>query len=520
MSGKSLPNSEIDDKLQALLGNANAARLVSQSIEGTIGPKGLDIMMIDSLGDVVISNDGVTILKLMAVNHPAARMIINTARSQQAEVGDGTTTATIIAGALVSEGTNQVMKGVPVTQVIQGIKLGIQHSIELLQEMSRPVNSIDDPQLLQVASIAGRGQEDLARLLVNGARIIGCGKLLNPDYKYADAVVAREAAADQVFMGVLLSKEPMNHDMPRWLNNAKIMAVDDALAPEEIESEARATEAGFQYYLQNKERYEKNLKKIASLGVKLVLADRSIDSLAEQVFTEAGIMAIQRVSSREIEKVCRHTGARKIKRNVLNYPAEQLASYLGQAEEIQVNEKRSYTCILNGAGEPLASVIIGAATEELVEEKERIARDAGSAIQAALLKGVVPGGGAAEVWIARQLEELAQSLKGMQSYGVLCVKEALYRPFACIAANAGFNPLEKLGDVIAEQKRKGSDSIAVDCEQGTLIDTMEEGIIDPALVKIHAVQAAGEVAVAILRINTIIKMRDGDAYPADNIELR
>src|SRR5665647_1437715 len=167
MPDRSLLNSEVDEKLQALLGNANAARLISQAIEGTIGPKGLDIMMIDSLGDVVISNDGVTILKLMAVNHPAARMIINTARSQQAEVGDGTTTATIIAGALVSEGANQVLKGVPVTQVIQGIKLGIQRSIELIEKMSRSVNSIDDPILFQVASIAGRGQEELAQLLIN-----------------------------------------------------------------------------------------------------------------------------------------------------------------------------------------------------------------------------------------------------------------------------------------------------------------------------------------------------------------
>ncbi len=518
MPDRSLLNSEIDDKLQALLGNANAARLISQAIEGTIGPKGLDIMMIDSQGEVVISNDGVTILKLMAVNHPAARMIINTARSQQAEVGDGTTTATIIAGALISEGANQVIKGVPVTQVIQGIKLGIQRSVELIQKTSRRVSSIDDPMLWQVACIAGRGQEELAHLLVNGARIVGREKLLSPDYKFADAVIAREAANDMVFMGALLSKEPMNHEMPRSLDEVKIMVVDDALAPEEIDSEARSTEAGFEYYLQNKKRYEENLQKIAALDVKLVLADRSIDDLAEQVFTEAGIIAIQRVSRRELEKVCKHTGARKIKRSALNRPAEQLYNYLGRAKGVQVNEKRGYTCIYDGMGEALATVIIGAATEEVIDEKERIARDAASAIQAALQQGVVPGGGAIEIWVAKQLEELAQDLKGMTSYGVLCVKEALFRPFACIAANSGFNSLEKMGDVIAEQKQRGSDSIAIDCEQGTLVDVMEKGILDPTLVKIHAVQAAGEVAVAILRISTIIKMKDGEAYPGDTLE--
>jgi chaperonin GroEL (HSP60 family) len=511
-------NTEVDEKLQALLGNANAARLISQAIEGTIGPKGLDIMMIDSLGEVVISNDGVTILKLMAVNHPAARMIINTARSQQAEVGDGTTTATIIAGALVSEGANQVMKGVPVTQVIQGIKLGIERSIELIEKMSRPVNSIDDPVLFQVACIAGRGWEGLARLLIDGARIVGTQKMLSPDYKFADSVIAREGFSDNVFMGALLSKAPMNQEMPRCLENVRIMVIDDALAPEEIESEARSTEAGFQYYLQNKKNYENNLKKIAAMDVKLVLADRSIDDLAEQIFTEAGIIAIQRISRRELDRVCKHTGARKIKRSAINRPVDQLNSYLGQAQKVQVNEKRGCTCIFDGTGEAMATVIIGAATEEIIDEKERIARDAASAIQAAMQKGVVPGGGAIEIWAARHLEELTQDLKGMTSYGVMCVREALFRPFSCIAANAGFNPLEKMGDVVAEQKQRDSDSIAIDCDRGTLINVMEQGIVDPTLVKIHAVKAAGEVAVAILRINTIIKMKDGESYPADTLE--
>ena len=518
MPDKTLLNSEIDDKLQALLSNANAARMISQAIEGTLGPKGLDIMMVDSLGDVVISNDGVTILRLMAVNHPAARMIINAARAQQAEVGDGTTTATILAGALVAEGASQVMKGVPVTQVIQGIKLGTEYSLDLLQKKSRPVNSVDDPILFNVASIAGRGQEEIAGLIIDGARIIGREKMCDPDYKFADAVVAREAAESQVFMGTLINKEPVSHEMPRNITHAKILALDDSLAPEDIDSEARGTEAGFQYYLQNKKQYEANLRKICTMGVNVVLADRSIDDLAEQIFTEAGIMAIQRVSSREMEKVCKNSGARKIKRSSLNRPAEQLSTYLGHAGQVQVNDKMGYTCILAGTGEVLATVIIGAATEEVVDEKERIARDAASAVQAALQKGVVPGGGAIEIWIAKQLEAMAQDLKGMTSYGVMCVKEALLRPFACIAANAGFNPLEKMGDVIAAQKQKDQDSITIDCDGGGLTDALEQGIVDPTLVKIHAIKAAGEVAVAILRINTIIKMRDGEAYTQDTLD--
>lgn len=511
MPDKKLLNNEVDEKLQALLGNANAARIISQAIEGTIGPKGLDIMMVDSLGDVVISNDGVTILRLMAVNHPAARMIINAARAQQSEVGDGTTTATILAGALVAEGAGQVMKGVPVTQVIQGIKLGIDRSLELLRQKSRPVESVDDPSLLHVASIAGRGREDIARLIIAGAKIIGRGKMSETDFKFADAVIAQEAAENRVFMGTLISKEPVSREMPRSLSDVKILAIDDNLAPEDIDKEARGTESGFQYYLQNKKQYENNLQKICAMGVKMVIADRSIDDLAEQIFSDAGVVAIQRVSRKEMDKVCRNSGARKIKRSGLSRPAEVLNDYLGHAAGVQVNDKLGCTYLLEGKGEVLATIIIGAATAEVVDEKERIARDAASAVQAALQNGVVPGGGAIEVWIAGQLEEMARNLQGMASYGVLCVKEALLRPFACIAANAGFNPLEKMGDVIAGQKHQGEDDITIDCDRGGLINAFEQGIVDPALIKIHAIKAAGEVAVAILRINTIIKMKDGEA---------
>lgn len=173
MSESNIHKGEKDEKTQALLSNANAARLLAQTIEGTIGPKGLDIMMVGSLGDVVISNDGVTILKLMAVNHPVARMIINAARAQQEQVGDGTTTATILAGTLVAEGANHVIKGVPVTQIIEGIRLGVEWSVQLIEQHSRSIDSVDDPVLFDVAVTAGRGQKDIASLVLEGARIVG-----------------------------------------------------------------------------------------------------------------------------------------------------------------------------------------------------------------------------------------------------------------------------------------------------------------------------------------------------------
>lgn len=518
MSENTLINSEVDSKFQTLLSNANAARVISQAIEGTIGPKGLDIMMVDKYGDVVISNDGVTILKLMEVNHPVARMIINTAKSQQMQVGDGTTTATIIAGELVSEGAAQVLKGVPVTQVIQGIESGIKYSLELIEKQSRDIQTIDDCRLFDAACIAGRGQEELARLVMAGAQIVGRERMLEEDFKFSDSVLARESVESRAFNGVVINKEAIHKDMPRKLENVRILVIDDALAPVEIDHESRATESGFQHYLKNIEQYQNDLLKVCELGVNLVLTDRSIDDLGEQIFADAGIIAIQRVSQREMDRVCQHTGARKIKRSGLSKNLTDLMNYLGRAARVEIDPRASHTLIYEGAGQTLATILIGAATEEVVDERERIACDAAAAVQAAVKKGIVPGAGAVEIWVARHLEDLARQRKGMSSYGIQCVKEALLKPFACIANNAGFNPLEKLGDAIAEQMQSNSDCLSIDCDSGEIIDVMQAGIVDPAWVKMHAIQAAGEAAIAILRINTLIKMRDGNSSNIVNLE--
>lgn len=173
MNLKQVSNGEVDDKLAALITNTNAIRAVASAVEGTIGPKGLDIMLVDRFGEVTITNDGVTILKQMDVNHPAAKMLINIAKAQQEEIGDGTTTATIMAGSLVSEGANQVVRGVPVARIIEGIKIGIKKACEVIKQKSRQVEGINDPVLKDIALIAGREHEDIAHLVVEAARLIG-----------------------------------------------------------------------------------------------------------------------------------------------------------------------------------------------------------------------------------------------------------------------------------------------------------------------------------------------------------
>ncbi|ACX51753.1 chaperonin Cpn60/TCP-1 [Ammonifex degensii KC4] len=499
--------SEVNERLAALISNANAVRAIAAAVEGTLGPKGLDTMLVDRFGEVVITNDGVTILTTMEATHPAAKMVINVAKAQEEEVGDGTTTTTVMAGAMVGTGLELVLKGVPVARVIEGLRKGLQFALEALAAKALPLDGLEDPRLYQVALIAGRGHEDIASLVVEAARLVGEDELRRPAFKLADIVVAEEGAENQVFRGVIISKSRLNRQMPERLEKVRVLVVDDALEPEEIEEEALRTEAGFARYLALQEEFKRNLKKLIDLGVGLVLVDRGVADIAEEILTDAGIMVVQRVLNRELRRAAEHTGAKPIKRTGLKKSPEELERYLGWAEEVFEEEKLEKV-FLRGGGKPMATIVVGAATAEVVGERERIAKDAAAAVQAAIRGGVVPGGGSVELAVAREVERRKSEVRGMAAYGVDCVVEALKRPLAQIVANAGFNPLEKIGDVIAAQAASGKDSLGIDCDTGEIKDMVEAGVLDPAPVKRHALKAAGEIAEAILRIDTIIRKKE------------
>lgn len=503
--------SEVDERLAALLTNANAVRAITAAVEGTIGPKGLDTMLVDRFGEVIITNDGVTILDKMDVNHPAAKMLINIAKAQQAEVGDGTTTATIMAGGLVSEGVNQVLRGVPIARVIEGVKYGVAKAIEQVRARGRKINDIKDPMLRSIAMIAGREYGDIADLVVNAAQLIGVEKLCEPNFKLSDIITAEEGAENEVFMGVIVDKERMSQEMPLELQDVKIMIIDDALEPEEIEDEALGTESGFKRYIELQEEFKANIHKIVELGVKVVLVDRGVSDTAEEILTDAGAMVIQRVPAKDLRRAAEHVGARVIKRTGLKKELADIEKYLGFAEKVYEDEKLEQVRILGGQGKPMATILVGAATEEVVGERERIAKDAASSVQAAVKGGYVPGGGSIEIAIAREVEKSRESIKGMAAYGLDCVVSALKRPLSQIVENAGYNPLEKVEEVMAAQAVQSIDSLGIDCDNGEIADLLALGVVDPVPVKLHAIKAAGEVAVAILRIDTIIKKKEEGA---------
>ncbi len=497
-----------EQKHAALLSNGAAVNAIAAAVEGTMGPKGLDTMLVDRLGEVVITNAGVTILERMQVTHPAARMLIKVAKAQQDEIGDGTTTVTLMAGTLVAEGISHVVRGVPVARVIEGMRIGIQSAADSLKRRSRPIESLDTPVLERVAYISGREQADIAALVVHAARLIGAEKLSEFSFKLADTIRAEEGVANEVFMGVIVSKGRLNKQMPKIVKDARILVVGDAFEPEGFEAEALATEAGFKKYLELQADFQAHIRKIIDLGVTVCLLDRGMHDLAEEMLTEAGVLVISRVPSHELQKICEHTGARPLKRIGLRRSSEELARYLGEARECFEDESLRQVRFLGGKASPMATVVVGAATAEVIGERERIARDAASSVQAAVRGGYVPGGGAVEMALAKDVEQTRANIKGMAAYGLDCVIAALRRPLAQIVLNAGFNPLEKVEDVAALQLASGSDAIAVNCDTGEVVDMLALGIVDPTLVKLHAIKAAGEIAEAILRIDKIIKMTD------------
>lgn len=498
-----------EQKFDLIENNTNAVRAVMTAVESTIGPKGLDTMLVDQFGNVVITNDGVTILNMMEVNHPVARMLIHSINAQQEEVGDGTTTAALMAGEMVVHGLEQVTKGVPVAQVLTGLRYGVKEACRLMEKEVVLVGSLDTGQLYNIAYVAGREDTSIAKLIMEGAALIGQEKLLDAGFRFSQRVQAVEGADSEVVNGVFVTKERLTRQMPLSLEgNLKIMVLDDALEPEELNHSAMATESGFQQYLILKEQFKTNIQKLIETGVQAVFVDRGADDAAVELLEEAGVLVVARLPHKELVDLAEHCGAKLLKRSSLQKPAEELEKYFGSAQSIIGNEKLHHIKVLGGGGKAMATILVGATTGEVVGEKERIAKDAAASVQSALQRGLVSGGGAAELAVARQLEQSKNALSGMAVFGADCVIAALKKPFMHIVANAGFNPLEKLGDVHKAQELQQNSHLSINCDTGRIDDMYIAGVVDPLYVKLHGLKTAGEVAEAILRINIIVKKKE------------
>jgi len=501
----------IEQRLSALVNNTAAISAIAAAVEGTLGPKGLDAMLVDSGGDLVVTNAGVAILEHMEANHPAARMLIGIARSQHREIGDGTTTATLMAATLISEGLKHALGGVPIPHLLEGIRLGLAEAAAAIRADGYSLTGESDPQLTAVARVAGRGREDIAQLVVNAAGLLGQERLVLPGFRFTDTILARQGADNSLIQGVVISKSRLSRLMPERVAPARVMIMDDPLSPEDPEEGTQGTEGGFARAMNRREDFEQLCNAIITSGVNCLLLSGGIHPWAQELLAGSGIMVATRLTGRDMHRAAGHVGARPATRAVLAGDPTRLSEFLGRAEAVSDIENLHQLRIEGGGGLPAVTVLIGASTAEVLDEQERIAADAAAAVQAALRGGVVAGGGAAELAASRRVEALRTKTPGLARHGIGCVVEALRRPMFQMVKNAGFDPAKKIEEALAAQAADESTHLGIDCDSGRLIDMAAGGILDPLPVKLHALRAAGEVAEAILRINTIVRMRDEQA---------
>lgn len=491
-------------EFNALESNSQAVMAVAETVRTTLGPKGLDKLLIDQAMNRHVSNDGVTILLSLRAIHPVARMIVEIAERQEQLVGDGTTTAVVMASEMIKEGKRLVKElGVHPTKVVEGIDSGVKQACKLLEKEAKKI-SLSDQELEQVIRTSLNSKLDgakLSTLVIKSIRAIGENSVYDGTFDFGKSikVIRKTNVSDTVFNGVVFERKRLDAEMPIKIEKPKIMIVKLDLKPVK-ESWLKENKRYEEIMTMENDRLSKSKKivdEIVSTGANtLLIASPEIDEVVENLLVSKKIFAA-RISSDEIEFLSRYLGTRPV-RMIDDLKGN---SIIGNADCIQENEDEGLIYLENGSGKNIVSIIVSGTTKETSLERWRSVIDGVNAAEAALNKGVVAGGGAAELHVIEKLKGLR--MKGLEQVGVEVVASALESIMRQILTNAGFNGLEK---VMAAKASK--QNIGVDIDSGDLVDMCEKGVIDPLLVKTMALEAAGEISKSVLRIDRNLAAED------------
>lgn len=491
-------------EFNALESNSNAVMAVADTVRTTLGPKGLDKLLIDQAMNRHISNDGVTILLSLRAIHPVARMIVELAERQEQLVGDGTTTAVVMAAEMIKEGKRLVKElGVHPTKVVEGIEGGIKEACQLLEREAKKI-SLDEIALEQVVKTSLSSKLDgrkLSLLVISALRSVGNHALYNDSYDFDKTIMVlrRTTMEDRVINGIVLERKRMDPEMPLEIKDARVMIARLDLKPVK---EAWMKENSKYEEILNMEndRVAKSKNIVNSLlatGANVILvASGEVDQVIEDLLVANKVFAV-RISIEEIEYLSRYTRAKPIRM----MDDLKKSDILGKADHIYEDENNGVIYIDNGSRENMATMIVSGATKETSLERWRAAIDGVNAAEAALNKGVVAGGGAAELHVIAKVKNLR--LKGMEQVGLDVVTSALESVMRQILTNAGYNGLEKVMAAKASPATFG-----IDIDSGEPVDMWKIGVLDPLLVKTMALEAAGEIAKSVLRIDRNLAAED------------
>jgi len=504
----------------AMRNNIQAAIAIADAVRSTLGPRGMDKMLVDSLGDVVITNDGVTIMKEIEVEHPAAKMIVEVAKTQDTEVGDGTTTAVMLAGELLKQAQTLLDQNVHPTVISSGYRMASEKAKEILDKISTKITEKDDEVLLKIAKTAlgsksaSMSKDLLAKISVDAVKKIIeniDGKIV-ADLNNIQVIKKQGGSIDdtQIIEGVIVDKEKAHPDMPQVVKKAKIALLNAALEIKkpEIDTNIQIRDPTMIHsFLQEEEKMLKEMvEKVAATGANVVISQKGIDDMAQHFLAKKGIYAARRVKKSDMEKLEKATGA-KIVMNLDDLSSNDLG-YAEKVEEVKIGD--DHLTFVTGCKNPKAvSILIRGGTEHVVDEIERSLQDALHVVAKAIEDGkIVVGAGAAATEIALALREYASTVGGREQLAIERFADAMEIVPRTLSENAGLDPIDLIID-LRKAHKEGKKTYGIDVFAGKVADMWEQGIIEPIRVGEQAIDSATEAAVMILRIDDVVASKGG-----------
>jgi thermosome len=489
--------------------NIAAAKAVANAVRSTLGPKGMDKMLIDATGDIVITNDGATILKQMDIEHPAAKMMVEIAKAQDDEVGDGTTTAVVIAGELLKNAETLLVKKVHPTVITEGYQKAATKALEILSTIAISVKPTDHARLQQIAetAISGKGA-DAYKVLLCDIVVRAVTMVAGPDgtvdigHVNIQKKVGGNVEESAIIEGMVIDKERANPGMPQVVKNAKVLLLNAALEYKKTEVNAKINISRpdqVQAFLDEDAQMVRTMAdKIIASGATVVFCQKGIDDVAQHYLTRAGILAVRRVKKSDCENIARATGATMITSIDVITP-----NNLGKAGRVEEKKLSGHVMIyISECKNPKAvSIIIRGGSEHLIDELERGMHDALMVVSDVVKdKKMVPGGGAPEIELSLQLHRYASTTGGRIQLAIEAFADALEIIPRSIAENAGLDPIDVIVAIRAEHEA-GNRTFGLDINGGKPIDMVKAGVVEPLRVKTQAIMSAAEAAIMILRID-------------------
>ncbi|MFB6242175.1 MAG: thermosome subunit alpha [Candidatus Nanosalina sp.] len=506
--------------------NIEACKTISSAVRTTLGPKGMDKMMVDGVGDIVVTNDGVTILEEMDLDHPAAKMMVEVAQTQEEEVGDGTTTAVVLAGELLKQAEELLDQDIHPTVITKGYRLSREKCTEVLDRISVDVD-LDDTDLLEsVAKTAMTGKSaESARDYLAEIAVKAVGQVAE---EHDDSIVVNKdniklekkgggAVEDtELVQGVILDKEKVHSGMPDSIEDAEIALIDSPIEVKETSTDAEINISDpsqmKNFVEQEEEQLKEMVEAIEDSGANVVLCQKGIDDMAQHYLAKKGIFAIRRVSSGDLDKLANATGA-----NIVTSIDEIEASDLGNAGSVEQRYVggEAMTFVQDCPEAKSVSVLIRGGTDHVVDEIERAMEDAIGGVSSAVRNGkVVGGGGSTEVELAKELRDYADTVGGREQLAINAFADALEVIPRTLAENAGHDPIDTLVD-LRNKHESGDEMAGLNVNSGESEALYDQGVVEPKQIKTQAVQSASESAEMILRIDDVIAAQGFDADGGD-----